>query len=214
MAVVTVTEPPLGLSARFTFKEPFSHYLCTKLGVPAGGVLLTVSGINRLHHLIEAELRDPFKETYAPAGLSDEDYRHDLRNNTAVYVFSYHQRTKPLYVRCPLSMVQSYAATPDCTYMIKTLVLDLGRQPVTLDTTQISQELQALVYARLGITAQIKEVEVGEAYLMSSQEHEIRESIRQGNISVKKGSLVQLEELRHAYNQQCLRLQQLGISLA
>ena len=71
MPDITVTQPSVGLEARFTFKDPAARYIKSKLNTQEDMILLTATSISNMRELIELDMRNPFQDTYAPLGLND-----------------------------------------------------------------------------------------------------------------------------------------------
>lgn len=211
---ITVSAPTVGQEAYFKFKNPVLSYVQSKLNTNESSILLKVIGINNLRGLLEAELRDPYVDTYAPMGIPVQDYRDDVLNDIPMYVFSYKDMGGNIvYIKAPLNYIQEYSGTLDINYTNRLIVLELGKLPATLDTVVIFQELQDLVYDKLGVTPTAKEVSVGEPEKIERSDHELRESIRKQSIQVAKSTKATLAEITHKYNELTARLSDMGIVL-
>lgn len=211
---ITVSAPTVGQEAYFKFKNPVLSYVQSKLNTNESSILLKVIGINNLRGLLEAELRDPYVDTYAPMGIPVQDYRDDVLNDIPMYVFSYKDMGGNIvYIKAPLNYIQEYSGTLDINYTNRLIVLELGKLPATLDTVVIFQELQDLVYDKLGVTPTAKEISVGEPEKIERSDHELRESIRKQSIQVAKSTKATLAEVTHKYNELTARLSDMGIVL-
>lgn len=214
MPSISVSPPGLELVAYFSFKEPALTYVRNKLNTNESSVLLKVIGVNNLKSMIEAELRDPFIDTYNPIGISSQEYKREVLDEVPLYVFSHTSKTgKVTFIKCPLSYVSDYSLTSDILYVNKLLVIDLKKLPTGLNTVVIFQELSDLVYDRFGVRPQIKEVSVGDPENTTREDYENREAIRTSTITVKKSNSVMLSEITLKYNQLVGRLSDLNISL-
>ena len=211
---ITVSPPTVGQEAYFKFKNPVLAYVQSKLNTNESSILLKVIGINNLRGLLEAELRDPYVDTYAPMGILAQDYRDDVLNDIPLYVFSYKDMGGNIvYIKAPLNYIQEYSGTLDINYTNRLIVLEMGKLPATLDTVVIFQELQDLVYDKLGVTPTAKEISVGEPERIERADHELRESIRKQSIQVAKSTKSALAEITHKYNELTARLSDMGIVL-
>ena len=211
---ITVSPPTVGQEAYFKFKNPVLAYAQSKLNTNESSILLKVIGINNLRGLLEAELRDPYVDTYAPMGILAQDYRDDVLNDIPLYVFSYKDMGGNIvYIKAPLNYIQEYSGTLDINYTNRLIVLEMGKLPATLDTVVIFQELQDLVYDKLGVTPTAKEISVGEPERIERADHELRESIRKQSIQVAKSTKSALAEITHKYNELTARLSDMGIVL-
>ena len=211
---ITVSAPAVAQEAYFKFKNPVLSYVQSKLNTNESSIPLKVIGINNLRGLLEAELRDPYVDTYAPMGISAQDYKKDVLNDIPLYVFSYKDMAgNTVYIKAPLNYIQEYSSTLDITYTNRLIVLEMGKLPATLDTVVIFQELQDLVYDKLGVSPTVKEISVGEPEKIDRSEHELRESIRKQSIQVAKSTKTALAEITHKYNELTTRLSDMGIVL-
>lgn len=214
MVEITVSAPAVGQEAYFKFKNPVLTYVQSKLNTNEASILLKVIGINNLRGLLEAELRDPYVDTYAPMGIGVQDYRDDVLNDIPLYVFSYRDMGGNIvYLKAPLNYIQEYSGTLDINYTNRLIVLEMGKLPATLDTVVIFQELQDLVYDKLGVTPTAKEISIGEPEKIERADHELRESIRKQSIQVAKSTKAALAEITHKYNELTARLSDMGIVL-
>ena len=214
MQKATVACPSQGTEAYFTFKEPMLRSLQSRLGVSSTQILLRVSAVNEMREMLQSELRDPFLEAYAPANIEQSQYKQDLRDNLPVITFKYTTPSDTVkYVRVPLSFLQDCSQTTEVPYYNKTLVVDLGPQYQHLDLSPIHTDLLDFIKARTGIDAALKEVTMGDAALITADEHAIREAVRINSTTVTQTLSTQLVTLQQQYQGIIQRLNELGIVL-
>lgn len=214
MQTVTIACPTPGLEAYFKFKEPVTRSLQNRLGVSSTQFMLRVSAINEIKEMLQSELRDPFLEAYAPAGLEQAQYTQDLMDNIHIVTFQFTASNGTVkYVRIPLSYLEGYDSVAEITYLDRNIVIGLGGQFVDLDTEILHADLVDFIQSRTGITATIREVSLGDPISVSVEEHTQRETIRQNSITVVKSTQIQLEEMRQKYQGLVDRINQLGIVL-
>lgn len=214
MHSATVACPIQGTEAYFSFKEPMAQSIQARLGVSSSQILLKVSAINEIREMLQSELRDPFLEAYAPANIEQSQYKQDLLDNLSIITFKFTAPSGAVkYVRVPLSLINDYASTAEIPYFIKSLVVDLGPQHQDLDLTVLHTDLRDFIKSRTGIDATVKEVSLGDAVKLTVQDHQAREAIRQGGITVTKTLAVQLQETQTLYQGLVDRLNTMGISL-
>lgn len=214
MPDVTINTPSIGLQSYFTFKEPINTYFKNKFNLDSLTIKLKVISIISMRDMIRNDLRDPFSEIYVPAGLSELEYKKDLRDEIAIISFSFvdiQGITK--FCRCPINYVQSIADISNKEYINKMIVLDMNRLPSDLDTTVFFGDLADFIESRLGIAPAIKEVNIGDVEFVSPDEHSVRETVRTNMVTVHKTLSTQLEEANLRYDQMVQRLQDLNISL-
>lgn len=214
MSEITVSPPTLNLQAYFSFKEPVFSRIRNKLNTREDSVELKVIGINSLKAMIESELRDPYVDTYQPLGIPDIDYRRDVLNSVPLYVLSH---TNPLgrvtYFKCPLNYIADYSLVADILYTNRVVVIDMGKLPKALDTTVIFNELSDMVFDRLGVRPQLKEVSIGEPEAVVREDFQTRESIRLQSVTVNKSNRTRLAEMTLKHDQLLARINQLNITL-
>ena len=214
MPDITVSPPAIGLEAYFVFKDPVLAFMKNKLNTAEATLRLKVIGINNLKSMIEAELRDPYIDAYNPMGISNYDYKKDVLNGVPLYLFEHTSLAgKVTYLKSPLTYIADYSLTSDIIYANKLLMLDLGKLPDLFNTTTVFNDLSDLVFDRLGVRPDIREVSVGAPETITREDHDIRESVRINSISVVKSNATLLAETRHKYQQLTERLSDLGISL-
>jgi hypothetical protein len=167
-----------------------------------------------MRDMIRNDLRDPFSEIYVPAGLSELEYKKDLRDEIAIISFSFvdiQGITK--FCRCPINYIQSIADISNKEYINKMIVLDMNRLPSDLDTTVFFSDLADFIESRLGVVPAIKEVNIGDVEFVSPDENVVRETVRTNMVTVHKTLSTQLQEANLRYDQMVQRLQDLNISL-
>lgn len=215
MPDVTVNVPSVSLEAYFTFKEPINSYLKNKYNLESLKTKLKVISIINMKDMIRNDLRDPYTELYLPSAIPETDYKKDLLDNVPIVSFSFIDNNSiERYIRSPLNYIESYSNISNVEYINKLILIDLNRLPVNLDTTVFYNDLNDFIESRLGVSSVIKEVSVGEIELITQEEHEIRETIRNNTVTVHKTLSTQLNEITIKHDQLLLRLQTLGISLA
>lgn len=214
MPDITISPPSIGMEAYFTFKEPVIKHIRDKLNTDDSAIMLKVIGVNNLRSLLEAELRDPYVDTYAPLGISDQDYRKDVLDDVPLYVFSYRDMAgKTVYIKSPLNYIAGFSLTLDIVYTNRLVVMDLQKLPNTLDPVVVFSDLSDMVYDRLGVRPTFKEVSIGEPELVTREEHLVRETMRTEGISVHKSTAAALAEITLKYNQLTARLTAMNIIL-
>lgn len=214
MPDVTINTPSIGLQSYFTFKDPINTYFKNKFNLDSLTIKLKVISIISMRDMIRNDLRDPFSEIYVPAGITELEYKKDLRDEVAIISFSFvdiQGITK--FCRCPINYVQSIADISSKEYINKMIVLDMNRLPSEIDTTVFFNDLADFIESRLGIAPAIKEVNIGDVEFVTPDEHIVRETVRTNMVTVHKTLSTQLEEANLRYDQMVQRLQDLNISL-
>lgn len=215
MTTVTVAIPQVGTEAYFSFKEPLNTYVRNKYNLSGTRHKLKVITILNMKDGIRTDLRDPFTDLYDPAGLTEVQFKMDLKDEIPLISFSHTDSSGvERFIRVPLNYIAEIGDTSTVEYLNRMLVVDLGKLPSTLNLESIYQDVVDFVATRTGVTADIKDVTVGEVVLVDSDEHKHRESIRTNSVTVHKTLAIQLAEITESRDQILHRLDDLGISLA
>jgi len=215
MPEITVNVPSLNLEAYFTFKEPVNTYFKNKYNLNSLNKKLKVISIITMKDMIRNDLKDPYTELYTVLGIIEEvEYKKDLNDNIPIISFSFRDDLGiERFLRCPLNYIESYTLISNIEYINKLIVLDLGMLPKNLDISMFYDDFKDYIETRLGVNSELKEVEIGNIELISENEHEIRETIRNNTKTVYKTCYTLYEEEKNKNTELLLRLQTLGISL-
>lgn len=214
MTDITVTQPSVGLEARFSFKDPAARYVRNKLNITEENILLTATTVSNMKELVELDMRDPFQDAYYPLGLTSYQYQEDLKNDVPLITFKHKSLSGVVtYLRIPLNYVEDYTNVSDINYINKLLVIDLGSVYKELDTSVIFNDLADFITTRLGIVPEINEVSIGDIESISQMDHDTKETLRTNLVTVRKTLSIQLEEVTLKHDQLLQRLQDLNITL-
>lgn len=215
MSTVTVATPQVGTETYFSFKEPLNTYVRNKYNLSGTRHKLKVITILNMKDGIRTDLRDPFTDLYDPAGLTEVQFKMDLNNEIPLISFSHTDGNGvERFIRVPLNYIAEIGDISTVEYFNRMLVVDLGKLPSTLSLESLYQDVVDFVATRTGVTADIKDVTVGEVVLVDSDEHLHRETIRSNSVTVHKTLSIQLAEITESRDQILHRLDDLGISLA
>jgi hypothetical protein len=110
MPSITISQPSIGLEARFSFKDPAGRYVKSKLNTSIDNITLTVVGVSNMKEMIEVDMSDPYQNTYVPMGLSDFLYQEDLANSVPLVMFRHVSVSdKVTHFRIPMNYIDSYS---------------------------------------------------------------------------------------------------------
>ena len=214
MIEITVSQPSVGLEARFSFKDPAARYIKSKLNTQEDKILLQTTTISNMRELVEVDLRDPFQDAYVPLGLNDYQYQEDLKNDVPLLTFRHTSLSgKTTYLRVPLNYVEDYDNVSEISYINKLIVIDLGSLHKDFDTSVVFNDLKDFITTRIGVEPSLTEVSIGDIESVSRSDHEIKETLRTNLVTVRKTLSVQLEEVTLKYDQVLQRLADLNITL-
>lgn len=210
MPNITVSIPHIDLEAYFSFKEPIATYLKNKFNFPSSKIKLKVTSIISMKDLIKVDKKDPYTTIYEPAGIPEPEYKLDLINSIPLVGFSFiSNRNIEEHFRVPLNYIAFIEDINNIKYINKLLVVDFGKVYENLDLTLYFNDIKDFLRTRYGIEPEIKQVEIGNIELVENDEHELRESIRQNNVTVRKTLSIQLQECRNERDNLLNRLRQL-----
>lgn len=214
MSEITVAVPSVGTEAYFTFKEPFNTFISNRFNINAANIKLKVISVIAMRDVIRTDLRDPYTDLYDPAGLTEVQFKLDLKNHVPLISLSFKtEEGVERYIRVPLNYVSEVSTASSIEYLNRLLVIDLGALPRDLDLEVHYQDIQDLIATRFGVQPELKDVTVGNVQLVSPQEHRTRETVRNNSVSVHKTLAIQLKEATESRDQILNRLNDLGIAL-
>lgn len=217
MAELTINLPSPGLEGVFHFKEPYGLYLRNQFGLVSNSIRMKVVSVISLKDNIRNDARDPFSELYSPLGISESDYKLDVVNGVPIISLSFlNDKDVERIFRVPASYIESIDDLSNVDYLNRFILIDLNKLPITLDTTVLFPDIRDKIINSLGIPDEniiIKEVSLGGVESISTEEHDMREVIRQGVITENQTLSARLTELELLYSSLVDRLDTIGIEL-
>lgn len=172
--------PAVGSVGKYKFKAPFdtlgneqTEFACMSIrslaDVLAGGV-------------------NVYKTFYLPYKISEADYRADVTSGVAIIGL---QSATGAWLYIPNSYLASYPDVSGVRYAIMTLSSDLGAVAETQDLQFLINEINDLIYARLGIRSTTVPVVSSQPALIPYADHDKIEQARKNNIKGEPPLLVQ-----------------------
>lgn len=192
---------------RFTFKEPVNS-------VVAKDLEYRVVAIRTIKELIDTD-DDPLKTVYNPIGLSEDVYREDVKNNINIITLSpvdgntYNYIPESYIVGAPVITGNKYAET--------LLAINLGKLPIDLDITILTDEIKDIVKELYGLEVQVVKTNTSAVEIMSDIDHELFSrklkyaTFDKETIRVKYNKLLELYNKKYEYTE--LVNDSLGIKL-
>lgn len=211
MSIPLITPPNVGLTAYFSFKEPFATYIKNKLNIDNYNKKLTVMSVISMKDMTLTDLKNPYIEIYTPAGATEQSYSKDLENNVVIVSLGVSGTTT--IFRVPFTYMDSILDVSNVEYINKLIVIDLGKLPSSLDLSVYFTDLLKFTYDHIGVTAKAKEVALGTPVYITQEESDTRETIRQNAPLIYQTTSMQLSQLQTKYDELVNRLTQLGIVL-
>lgn len=207
------TLPQVGFESYVRFKEPVRSYIESKYLIDPDNTKFRVVSVISMIDMIKNDYRDPYSEVYSPIGITEESYRRDLLDDIKIITLKPIIESKDIYIRVPINYIFDFQDQNLISYIDKSIVINLGYLPTSIDITVFFNDLRDYIRERYGVNPVIKEVSTGKILYFSQSEHETKESIRQSNITVRKSIYARYEEISLKYTEILNRLQQLNISL-
>lgn len=200
MSKVTTLLPDVQTEGFFSFKEPFASYLNKLFNTNIETTLLKIDSISSIRDLVVNNNIDPYTAIYLPAGISEIQYRADAINEVKIITFTYQAGTDIRLFRVPHSYLAKIVLSGTVLYKNKLFVIDLGQLPATLNFQNRHIDIENFISSITGVSALIKEVDVGEGSFISEQEHRTKETIRTNSIIFKETYKLLYEKLLVSYN--------------
>lgn len=147
---------PYGIRGRFTLKTPW---------VAAPDKVYTVIAQRGFQELIFDNV-NIFKDYYEPKGLTEEDYKADLRQDT-VLIILYSEAGEVIHV--PDTYILSYPSQDVPPYANYVLSAMMGPFRTDYDFSFVSQKVSEIISDCIGVEPKVYIDSVGEATAMDSE---------------------------------------------
>lgn len=215
MSTTSIPIPSVGDEGFFRFKEPLTSYIGNLFNLEIETVKIKVTSVISLNDNIKGDFKDPFTNLYLPAGLTELDYKQDLKNDIPLVAFTFIDSFgTDVYFRVPLNYIEGLPDTSSVNYINRVLVLNLGMLPEGLDLGAYYEDIKDYIETRLGVEPVIKDVTTGRPEVVDVDTHELRENVRTSRASVFLTTALQLEQLQMVHTSVLNRLDELDIVLS
>lgn len=176
--------PEMDSVGKYRFKAPFDT-----LGNEQ--TEFTCMSIRRLADIL-ADGTNVYKTFYEPYKISETDYRADVAAGVAIVGL---QSAVGSWLHIPNSYLASYPDVSGVRYAIVALASDLGAMPETYDLRSLINEINDLIFARIGVRANTVPVINSQMALVPYDDHEKIEQVRKNNTNSEPPLLVQKQML-------------------
>lgn len=181
-----MTTPSINAAGRFVFKAPYDNWT---------GVTYTVTAIREFED-IYARGDDVYLNYYVPMGLINNavvegetfSFADEVERNPSIVSLSGSDGTVR-YV--PTTYILEVPTASDIVYSRLLVLCDLGLLPDELDVTDIVDDVNQMVSARVGINAQTQLVKAPADAQPTMDEHAQLENSRTGSIAVYDNNYTQ-----------------------
>lgn len=199
----TEVVPFVGLSGKFTTKAPFTLAI-------QPNVEYTVVTVSNLSGLIASGI-DPWTDIYEPQGGTRLIYEEDLAHNRCVISL---QAGVGNVLVVPNSALAIKPIDDGVRYLSMLMTASLSALPEDTDLTELKNDVADLIFQRLGVRSTIYPQVVGNAVLVSHENHAAIEAARQANITYFGSNMTRIIELEAKVQAQLDTINQLNEFIA
>jgi hypothetical protein len=168
------------LKGTFEFGTPFES------AIPSN-IEMCVTTTSTLADL-ERDGKNPLQTIYILSGLTEENYKEDLKNN--VPIIGLESNGKFIYV--PDKYILKYPDPSGTPYTAKALVLNMSTIPDSIDLDSILVEIQELIKARTGIKPNKQIVNTSATVYADKVSDEAFNNARSVNITDRSNSFIKI----------------------
>lgn len=136
----------IGTEGKFSFKPPFNTILSTY-------TIYKIIGISKLSQLKESGV-DPLNNIYIASGLTEENYKTDLKNDITIIQLVVGSST--YYI--PENFIEAGPTQDGVSYSKQGLAINLGVLPLDIDVTSLISDMEQLIQSHIGVNSNINRV--------------------------------------------------------
>lgn len=196
--------PQVHSSGIFKLASPFDTLLTPN-------VWYTCIAVRKLEE-IRLKGIDPFKTYYQPKSIDSSKYEQDFKAGVSIVTL---RSTSGDLKHVPSSYLLSFPSGNGYLYSVIGLGIKLGSLPVDLDLTDLENKLKEVVSDTLGVSSEVKQVQLSPVTIVEKQNHLNYESARKAKIRDKSSNLAKLKALtteNEALRQRVTELERFAIA--
>lgn len=190
--------PSVGMAGAFVCAPPFNNLINPQLRYECVAVEF-------LRGLV-AEGQDPLEDIYIKYSLGIGQYQTDLERDIKILTL---QAASGDIFKIPNSFILSLPDPNGVRYSLVMLGISLSAIPESVDLELIKNEVKELIFNRIGVRSEVKEMVYGASTLLTQSEHASIEAARLNNITNNNSNLKRVQELTLTVERLTQRLQML-----
>ena len=171
--------------------------------------LLTCLGSMTLPQLIKEGL-DPLKTVYEPFGLTDAEYKDDIKNKVSIVILT--PGTGSIYI--PSDRILSMSQVDRIPYNKALIGINLGTLPAELNIDNLMEDIKLLIQERIGVTPALTNNRDGDTIMVTKDEHESMLAARALVATNPQNYRVQVEMLDVEIDKKNALLEKLTLAIA
>lgn len=163
--------PPIPTRGLFTVGAPFSV---------TASVIYNVEAVRSIPDMIQQN-EDPLNDIYLPAGLTEDDYKNDVKEGVYIVTLSSEEEA-PKYI--PTTYILTIPDDTAIPYSYIVVSANCGALPATVtdELTQAVQEVKDILSNLVGVSVDVKIATAPSAGSVSYEQHLINEAQRKNAI--------------------------------
>lgn len=190
-----IAEPNVNEVYFFKFTDSISSYIRSLTGIGSEYIRFKVDSVISINDLINMGL-DVYSQYYSAYGLTLEDYKNDIRNNSKILGLS----TETARVVVPFSFVIMYKKDYGVLYQRSFIISDLGFLPSDEDITRILNNLNEVIEKELGVVSESKLVQYDQSFYIDHNEHYLSLERRESRKNIDSNIYLKYDLLKANYD--------------
>jgi hypothetical protein len=167
--------PSVGTKGHYELKEPFTDVINKNQ-------IYTCHAVRSIHDMASGGER-PLESIYIKNGLTEDDYNNDL-NEKVLIVTLVGDGGSWIYV--PNKYIKSFPNITGIQYQGKSISINLGALPTSLDLVPLTDMLKSVVHDVLGENTNPAIIDTSSIVLIDQRTHDVLSRLRESNITQKK----------------------------
>lgn len=177
--------PEVGATGKYKYKAPFDT-----LG--NNQTEFTCQSVRTLTDCLSVG-ENAYNKYYKPHGLTEDQFQEDVKGGASIVGL---QAATGAWLYIPNSFLLSYPDISGVRYVTMVIAADIGAIPETMDLSVIMTEVQDILNSRLGIKPDVRGVVTSQPALVSYDDHERLENVRQNAITEQQPLISQVLSLK------------------
>lgn len=178
--------PNIGNEGVFTFKPPFNT-------LSLHNEVYTCQGLDTVSNLTQLGI-DVYKSIYEPNGISNDDFKLDLKNETLIVTLV---DSSNFRVRVPDSYIVGMGVMDGVIYRQLAIAISIGQIPINLELDLLLEELKKITFSLIGVDPEVKLAELSKNVLVSMDEHERLKKIKENRKTMNENSVLTVIRLEN-----------------
>jgi hypothetical protein len=162
----------MGVSGDWTLKAPLDTKITPNLAY-------TCKSLRKISEMVANGI-DVLNLVYIPNGLTQDDYNDGVANDWSVVTL---QAASGLMVLVPSPWLAGWPSADSVPYVVMGMIINLGAIPNTIDPTFLTDKVEPVIKAALGLDPEIHYATLSETATKTWDDHVAQENARTAAIT-------------------------------